>query len=180
MPPTHNRLCKHCGFAMVAIESRSMNMKSFAEVIAPLAILLLVAACGNDTPEQRLEAAGEKVEAVSDDLESIRQRIEEHEAELDRLRAQRDKAKDRLGTLEERLAARATDTALFRAVQTALLEAPDLKESAINVLVEDGNVTLVGSVPSAADRDQALAIAGNVAGVDSVRSRIRIDDPAAG
>lgn len=165
---------------MVALDFDTMKLKKLEIICALLAGLFLATACGGDTPEQRLEAAGEKVETVSNDLDTIRQRIEEHEAALDRLREEREKAKNRLGTLEERLDARATDTALFRAVQGALLEAKDLKESAINVLVEDRNITLVGSVPSAEDRERALDIARETAGVGSVRSRIRVDDQASG
>lgn len=142
-----------------------------------LVAITFVSSCGGETPEARLTDAGEKVDEAEQTLESLESRIDEHEAALDELRDRRRKMKDRLGTLEERLAARATDVALFRAVQSALLEAPGLSETAVNVLVEDTAVTLVGTVPSAAQRDKALEIARNVPGVGEIESRLRIDDP---
>lgn len=150
---------------------------AFSKTLAAAGAALLLAACSGESPESRLSEAGEQVEEVEDDLASLKARIDETEQTLDRLRARRSNMKDRLRTLEERLAARATDVALFRAVQSALLDEPGLKETAINVLVEDSVVTLVGSVPSAADRERALEIARNTPGAAEIRSRLRIDDP---
>jgi osmotically-inducible protein OsmY len=146
-------------------------------VVLLASTLATLFACGSETPEARLGDAGEKVEEAEETLESLDQRIDEHERALDELRDRRRKMKDRLRTLEERLAARATDVALFRAVQSALLDEPGLKETAINVLVEDKRVTLVGAVPSADQRDRALAIARAAPGVGEVASRLRIHDP---
>lgn len=156
-------------------KSRHSTARSNAIVLA--AALAALCACGGETPESRLSEAGEKVEEAEETLDSLEARIDEHEAALDDLRDRRQKMKDRLQTLEERLASRATDVALFRAVQSALLEEPDLKETAINVLVEDSAVTLVGAVPSTKQREKALEIARNVPGTEEVESRLRIDDP---
>lgn len=153
------------------------KLRAFFPAAALIATASIFAACAEDTPEARLSDAGEQVEEVEDDLASIEERIAEHEQALDRLRDRRQKMKDRLRTLEERLAQRATDVALFRAVQSALLDEEGLAETAINVLVEDANVTLVGTVPSAKQREEALAIARDTAGVATVKSRLRIDDP---
>lgn len=146
-------------------------------VVLLASTLATLFACDGKTPEARLGDAGDKVEQAEETLDSLETRIDEHERALDELRDRRRKMKDRLQTLEERLAARATDVALFRAVQSALLEEPGLKETAINVLVEDKAVTLVGAVPSADQRDRALSIAREVPGVEEIESRLRIDDP---
>ncbi len=145
--------------------------------IAAAVVIGGLGACGGETPEARLSDAGEKVEEAEESLTSIEARIDEHEAALDRLRDRRRKMKDRLQSLEERLADRATDVALFRSVQSALLEEDNLRETAINVLVEDSVVTLVGSVPSAGERERALSIARETPGVAEVESRLRIDNP---
>lgn len=81
----------------------------------------------------------------------------------------------KLDTLEERLAARATDVAVFRAVQTALLQEPALADTAIKVHVEHGKVSLHGVVPSEEQRERAIVISRATPGVGSVISRLRLD-----
>lgn len=144
------------------------------------AIVLTLAACGQSTPEQRLEAAGEALEDTSSELETVTTRIDETEALLDELRSKKRKLTNKVRTLEQRVAARATDVALFRAVQGALLENDALSEAAIGVNVDDGEVTLRGVVRTQQQADTAVALAQQTAGVERVRSRIQIDDPAAG
>lgn len=136
-----------------------------------------LSACQAEPPEDRLIAAGEAVSDTSERIDDLEAQIEAHEDTLDRLRTERRKANAQLQNLEERLAARATDVAIFRAVQSALLEDATLNESAISVRVEDGKVTLRGIVAGAAQRDKALELALNIAGVDSVVSRIQVDEP---
>ena len=72
---------------------------------------------------------------------------------------------------------RATDVALFRAVQSALLEDESLQETGVSVSVEDGIVTLRGVVESADARDTARNIAQGVTGVETVVNRIRVEQP---
>lgn len=153
------------------------QLRKISPLLIAVVTMATAAACGGETPEARLSDAGDKVEEAEETLESLEAQIDEHEAALDQLRDRRRSTKDRLQTLEQRLEERATDVALFRAVQSALLEAPGLKETAINVLVEDTAVTLVGTVPSAEQRTQALDIARSVPGVGEVASRLRIDNP---
>ncbi len=134
--------------------------------------------CQTEPPEDRLIAVGEALSDTSEEIVNLEAEIEVHEDALDQLRTERRKSKARLQNLEERLEARATDVAIFRAVQTALLESAALQESAISVGVEDGKVTLRGIVDGAAKREQALELARNTAGVDAVVSRILVDKPA--
>lgn len=156
------------------------NPGSFIRHVA-ITILLAIAfsACGNSTPEARLEAVGEDLSESTSDLASLDARIEEAEALLETLRDDRRNLRDRVRTLEQRLEARATDVAIFRAVQTLLLEDALLSESAIFVSVEDGRVTLAGVVRNDEEARQALALAKQTAGVGGVSSRIRVNDPAA-
>jgi osmotically-inducible protein OsmY len=146
---------------------------------AMISLMALLTGCGQDTPEERLEAAGERLQQAEITLEEIEQQIGRHQDELVTLTKQRRKMKDRLLTLEERLAARATDVALFRAVQAAILATSELEQSAIAVQAEDGVITLSGIVAEQAEKDSAILVASETPGVARVVSRISIDDPAA-
>ena len=80
-------------------------------------------------------------------------------------------------TLEERVAARATDVAVFRSVQAGLLAAEELSETAISVDADSGVVRLSGLVSSVAEEAAAVQIARAVPGVESVRSHIEVEAP---
>lgn len=140
-----------------------------SRLIAAVALLTLLG-CGQDTPEDRLEAAGDTLEAAEDTLADIEQKIELHEQSLADLRNKRRQLRERLLTLEERLAARATDVAVFRAVQSALLEDEALSQRAISVDAEDGVVVLRGLVSSEQEEMLAMRVANTVPGVAAVRS----------
>lgn len=138
-------------------------------------VLLALLGCGQDTPEGRLEAAGDTLEAAEDTLADIEQRIEQHERSLADLRKKRRNLRERLFTLEERVAARATDVAVFRAVQSALLEDEALSQNAISVDADGGIVVLYGLVSSEQEEMLAIRLANTVPGVEAVRSRMEID-----
>lgn len=133
--------------------------------------------CGKSTPEERLEAVGEDLSDSTSELESLNAQIEETEKKLAGLRDVRRDVRDRMRTLEQRLEARATDVAIFRAVQSALLADAVLSESAIGVSVDDGRVALTGVVRSDEEARRAVAIAMQTTGVNNVTSKIRVDDP---
>lgn len=143
-----------------------------------LALTAALVACGEPTPEARLESAGAELEATEDSLASLNQRIEDHQDQLAELRQERRRTEDRLLSLEDLVEARATDVAVFRSVQAALLEAPALNQAAIAVDAKDGLVTLSGVVPSEELQQLAVDIAHGTAGVDRVRSRIDVAPPA--
>lgn len=168
---------------MNPVTERRCATTTLRTTICQLGIVTLVAAtlsaCGNSTPEARLEAVGEDLSDSTSQLDSLNTQIEETETMLDELRDDRRDLRDTVRTLEQRLEARATDVAIFRAVQSALLEDAMLSESAIAVNVEDGRVALTGVVRNKEEAQQALAVAKQIAGVDGVSSRIRVNDPAA-
>lgn len=138
-------------------------------------LLAVMCGCGDSPPESRLKAVGEDLERSTSELEELDARVETAENELENLREQRRELRGEVLTLEERLEARATDVALFRAVQSALLNEEMLQESAVAVGVEDGEVTLSGIVRSEDELQRAVNIAREVAGVDRVRSTIRVE-----
>lgn len=147
-------------------------------VMLALGLTAALVGCGEPTPEARLESAGAELEATEDSLESLNQRIEEHQDQLAQLRQERRRTEDRLLNLADLVEARATDVAVFRAVQSALLDAPALNQAAIAVDAKDGLVTLSGMVPSEELHQLAIDIARGTAGVDRVRSRIDVAPPA--
>lgn len=66
------------------------------------------------------------------------------------------------------------DTALAARVKTALIAAPGLKSSAINVDAANGVVTLAGTTENPEKRDLAEQLASNVEGVQSVQNTLVI------
>lgn len=146
-------------------------------IAALFASLVAVAACEPNTPEQRLQAAGDELDDTQLDLESLDQRIEQQQDVLALLKKQRRQTKNQLLTLEQRVAARATDVAVFRAVQSELLAEPKIRNAAITVDAESGNVTLSGLVSSRAEMEVALSIARGTAGVEHVKNRIEVETP---
>jgi len=67
-----------------------------------------------------------------------------------------------------RVASATDDAAVTTKVKAALLAEPGLRSMEIHVDTKDGVVTLTGSPDSAANRDRAVVIARNVAGVKDV------------
>lgn len=143
--------------------------------------LCLITACGADPPEERLDEAGESLEDAREErsearneLESARARVAAAEQELhDARRALRD-AEKRVAAAGSRVEQRATDVALFRAVQSRILRAEPLEEEAIGVRVEQGVVTLQGRVSDPDARDVALEVARSTPGVERVRDRLEL------
>ena len=144
-------------------------------VTPTLVALTLLAGCDRPAPGERLQSAGEQLDSAQDSLESLDTRIDELEETLAALTKERRRTEGRLLTLEDRVEARATDVALFRAVQSALLEDDPLSQSAIAVDARKGVVTLTGLVKSAGLRDRAVQLAAETAGVDRVVSRIDVE-----
>lgn len=145
-----------------------------------LLVAVILAACGKPPPEAELAAAGEALGEATTTLSDLDAQIAATEQRLDRLRAERRSQRDRVRTLEERLEARATDVAVFRAVQSALLDDERLEAVAIAVDVEDRNLTLTGEVRSREEAAHAVELSEQVTGVASVRSRLRVNDPRSG
>jgi len=160
------------------------DQKPYFVTTGPLAAVfvaaLMMSGCGKPAPETELAAAGEALGEATTELSDLNTRIEQTEVLLDELRAERRKQRDTVRTLEQRLEARATDVAIFRAVQTTLLNDEQLQEVAITVDVDDKVVTLGGVVRTKEEAGRAVNLSKQVAGVARVASRIRVNDPQAG
>ena len=159
------------------------NQKPYYVTARRTAVLVaaaMLAGCGKPAPETQLVAAGEALGEATTELSDLNTRIDRTEALLDELRAERRKQRDTVRTLEQRLEARATDVAIFRAVQTMLLNDEQLQEVAITVDVEDKAVTRGGVVRTMEEAALAVNLSKQVAGVARVASRIRVDNPQAG
>jgi osmotically-inducible protein OsmY len=164
-----------------------MQPPALRRVAAALALTAaLGVACGEESPEEKLARAREELNAAEEALADRKARVEEREKTYEDARAALDGARDALREAEQRVdaaeaqvASFATDDLLFRAVQKRLLEEERLRDVAISASVQNGVVTLSGDVPDPELRDHAVAVAGDVAGVRSVRSELRVGQPAA-
>lgn len=168
-------------FAVARCATGQLTFRSAAGPLATVLVTALVlAGCGKPAPETQLVAAGEALGEATTELSDLDTRIEQTEILLDDLRAERRKQRDTVRTLEQRLEARATDVAIFRAVQTTLLNDEELQEVAITVDVEDKAVTLGGVVRTKEEAARAVSLSKQVAGVAGVVPRLRVDNPKAG
>jgi len=147
-------------------------------------LLLGLAACDG---ERSLEAASEKVERVARDVDAARAKIEQREEAVEKAKESLEEARTELAEIETKLSeARQSvedaisDTDLFRAVQSALLDDDDLEDLAISARVAQRVVTLEGSVPSEDLKVRAEKIAGDALGVATVVNQIRVEVPAEG
>ena len=131
-------------------------------------------ACSKPAPEERLIEVGRDVNDVQGRLESLNSEIAEHQDAIQKLRRERQSVNAKLMTLEQRLQRRATDLAIFRAAQSALLDEPTLQEAAVVASVEDGVVTLSGSVSSLQEEQTATDIVRSIPGVKSTVVRLQL------
>ena len=69
----------------------------------------------------------------------------------------------------------ANDSWLWFKAHAALLVTDELRDSTINIYVEDAVVTLRGTVGSKAKVDKAVSVAKSIEGVKDVKSRLKID-----
>lgn len=146
-------------------------------------VLALAAGCGGESQEEQLAEASQALQAAHQEVEVASRQVEERRAELERVEtavaeAERElqQARGRLREAESRVDIKATDAALFRAVQKRLLEAKELREVAIDADVKKGVVTLRGRVPDREIARRAVEIARSVPGVVRVESRISVSD----
>jgi len=158
-----------------------MGVRSFrVRLRAVLVVAALAAGCdGGDEADfrlaaQALTAARESVEQAQRAVEERRARLEVSQAELAEAERQLREAEERLREAESRVDLKATDAALFRAVQKRLLEDERLRHVAIDADVRRGVVELRGSVPDERTAAAALEVARSVPGVMRVENRVNV------
>lgn len=132
--------------------------------------------CSDPTPEARLMQTDNALKQTTEDLVDRNDKIEQLETELSNQKKDRRQLRELKLSLEERLDKRATDVAIFRAVQTQLLDDERLANSAISVSVEDGIVTILGLVDSQNKKQMAISIVKSAPGVKVIRSRVIVED----
>jgi osmotically-inducible protein OsmY len=151
-----------------------------ARLPALLFAAALGGACGGGDEEefrlaaQALTAARESVAQEQRAVEERRARLEVAQAELAAAERQLREAEERLREAESRVDLKATDAALFRAVQKRLLEDERLRHVAIDADVRRGVVELRGSVPDERTAAAAEEVARDVPGVTRVESRLNV------
>lgn len=159
--------------------------------IATALLLCTGLACGADeemAPEESLQQAAEEVSEARDEVAeaqeevaTARERLEERRSsaatareQLEGERQEMQAAEQEVREAEQRVAALASDTAIFRTLQKDLLAAEELEESAVEVSVENRVVTLGGTVANASAEQRALELARAVPGVTRVVNRMRV------
>ena len=164
--------------------TREMRTYVRSFVAASAAAFLLIA-CGGDSEEAAFREASEDLAEAQAEAEVARGLVQTRLEALDNAQTQLDEAEaalrdadDRVEEARRALAEFATDDVVFRAVQLALLETPELEDVAIRANVDSGVVSLWGSVASEAIRDRAIAVAKGIPGVVGVQSHIGVEDGA--
>lgn len=156
-------------------------------------VLCLAVSCGDDTEQQRqqatlaYESAHARVAQIREALYGAQKRADEAMVEIESLEPELRAAEAELRAIRERLrelgadvqepgSSKRDDPDLFRLVQQALLESPELLEVAITAEVSSGSVVLRGNVPEEDMREVAGRIAASVSGVTAVENLIRVAD----
>ena len=157
--------------------------RRLAPVLAAASTALLLA-CGEVSDEERLQEAAVRVADARQAVEEARATVDSRQEILDGAEAALAEAQETLRNVETLLREAesqvdltATDAVLFRSVQQRLLAEEDLEDVAIRAQVENGIVTLHGSVPLERLRELAVEVSRSVAGVTAVRTEILV--PAA-
>lgn len=145
-----------------------------ARALVVLAAAFAVAGCSETALEQYRDA--------TENLAEARDSVSEQKAEVNRLR---ERIAELRGELEQaveslegqradldqaRRAARqlATDAVLFHVIQSSFLDGDRFGQAVITVAVDNGVVTLTGTVPDKAAREAARKLAASQPGVEKV------------
>jgi len=167
---------------MSKLRFRSVGARRTA-LAGALCVALVASGCGER--EKRGAAArapSEAVVAAQAELEAARQAVVARKQAVSAAEQALAEAEKRAEAAAEGVAAAkqaaeiGSDAALFRAVQSRLLEDDALKQVAVSATVRNAQVTLTGRVPEASLRDRALAIARETPGVRAVESEIEVAD----
>jgi osmotically-inducible protein OsmY len=153
-----------------------MGVRSFrARLRAALVVAALAVGCGA-SDEEDFRLAAQALTAARESVEQAQRAVEERRARLEVSQAERQlrEAEERLREAESRVDLKATDAALFRAVQRRLLEDERLRHVAVDADVRRGVVELRGSVPDEHTAAAAVEVARSVPGVMRVESRVGI------
>ena len=163
-------------------------MRKLAAFALVLAMLALASACGDATNSNNSNANlsnlnratnANNANAANVNTANTNRRIDpniteaEYERDKDRYGREAKEAGDTIGSGLK-------DGWLHIKTKGALLAADDLRDSTINVDVDNANVTLRGSVASAAQKTKAETVAKGIDGVKTVKNQLAVKaDPDA-
>ncbi|NNL84719.1 MAG: BON domain-containing protein [Myxococcales bacterium] len=160
------------------------SVRSWLAVVASVSLLAGLA-CGGSSEEAEFREASEALAEAQSEADVAREQVEVKRTALESAREALDDAEAELASAEDRvaeartaLARFATDDVVFRAVQLALLETPELADVAIRANVQDGVVSLWGSVGERKLRERAVEVAEAIPGVVAVENHIAVEDAA--
>jgi osmotically-inducible protein OsmY len=132
-----------------------------------LLVVAGLAACDKPGPA---ETAGRKIDQTADD--AGRKMGEVADKAGQKIAAAADKVSDKVGEQSAKTGVAVDDTEITAKVKAAIFAEPGLRTLQISVDTVKGVVTLTGSVDSAASGDRAKSLAGAVAGVKEVDSKL--------
>lgn len=159
-------------------------MKRFRMLVAGLALAALGAACGGETTENRTTTTNTTTNNTSNIVANANTNTNTntnrgaYNANISQEDYERDKetftqkAKD----AGDKIGAGLTDGWLWVRTRGALLAADDLEESGINVDVNNGVITLRGTVPNNDQVKKADAAAKGVGGSKGVQNQLKVGD----
>ncbi len=164
--------------------SGKLGYRALTTVLVTMALV----ACGPDNPETQLkdaatnveqaehsvEAAREDVQSAQEDVQSLQQEVDEAQAQLAAEREQLASKQGELAAEQNALDSTASDTAIFRLIQSSLLADSSLSTAAIGVEVINGEATLRGEVETQAQQETAGRIASETPGVGKVVNLVEV------
>lgn len=158
-----------------------MKNAGVIRLVSVVLLSALLSACGDDA-QARYDRATEALADAREQRQAAQERVQEKQQELDKLQAKLNEAEERLEAAREQLQkakakvnASVNDEVLFRTIQRKMLDEDRFGDAAIAVGVSDRVVTLTGSVPDKATRDQAIKLAENQSGVQEVVDFLEVE-----
>ena len=169
-----------------------MLSKQTRLAIARIAFIAAIAAggltgCGGaEDPEEALREASAELELANAAVSEAEAVVEDRQEAVDAAAEALSEAQKELAEAQSHardaqavVAEKATNSALFRAVQRRLLEDEELDGLAIAAEVDGGVVVLRGRVSTPGQRDRAVEVAGATPGVQRVDTKIDVPAPPA-
>ena len=157
-----------------------MSRAKFGVMIAVVAVGLLFAGCGQTANENAnanananmaaREANVNRPAANANENRRVAPTREEYEKNKQKYEREAKEAGRKIGT-------GASDLWLWVKARYDLAAAEDLRDSTINVDVDNAVVTLTGTVPTAAQKTKAESVAKSVEGVKSVKNMLKVAPP---
>jgi hyperosmotically inducible protein len=155
-------------------------MKRLTTLLAALALAALGAACGGDSTENKTMSNTTANTSTVNTTANTTANANTHRGEYNANISQGDYEKDKETFAQkakdagDKIGSAATDGWLWVKTRGALMAADDLEESGINVDVNNGVITLRGTVPNNDQVKKADAAAKGVSGSKGVQNQLKV------